>query len=73
MQFDIFFKGPFVMVDELLKMIAECHLQKPQTTSKMKNVVTCTLRYFAELKYNVIPLELHYSLMINCSFAHMLI
>lgn len=25
------------MVDELLKMIAECHLQKPQTTSKMSN------------------------------------
>ncbi|XP_028414196.1 cleavage stimulation factor subunit 3-like isoform X2 [Dendronephthya gigantea] len=27
------FQGPFVMVDELLKMIADCHLQKPQTTS----------------------------------------
>ena len=27
------------MVDELLKMIAECHLQKPQTTSKMTIII----------------------------------
>ena len=33
------FQGPFVMVDELLKMIAECHLQKPQTTSKMTLII----------------------------------
>ena len=34
-RFHLLLQGPFVMVDELLKMIAECHLQKPQTTSKI--------------------------------------
>ena len=49
-----------MMVDELLKMIAECHLQKPQTTSKFGNLVARMLKYLAKNKYHIIPWESHY-------------
>ena len=43
------------MVDELLKMIAECHLQKPQTTSKFGNFVARMLKYLAKNNITSFP------------------